>query len=58
MKATATKWNLDREVKLNHKVVEAVWQQDRGQWKLTVEADGRIFTHYAHILVSGQGVLK
>ncbi|GAD93961.1 hypothetical protein AN0025.2 [Paecilomyces variotii No. 5] len=58
IKATTKKWNLDRDVRLEHKVLEAIWQEDRGQWKLTVENDGQKFVEEADFLISGQGVLS
>ncbi|KIW29292.1 uncharacterized protein PV07_05117 [Cladophialophora immunda] len=58
MKQTAEKWNLLRDVHLNHKVTEAIWREDLGQWKVTVENGGRTITEYADFLVSGQGVLN
>ena len=54
---TAKKWNLDRDVKLNHEVKEARWLEDRGQWRLTVEHAGTESHVYADVLLSGQGVL-
>jgi cation diffusion facilitator CzcD-associated flavoprotein CzcO len=45
-------------VHLNHKVIEAIWQEDAGQWKITVENRGQTFVEYADFFVSGQGVLK
>jgi len=51
------KWNLDRDVKLNHEVKEARWMDDRGQWRVTVENEGRTWEEYADVLLSGQGVL-
>ena len=54
---TTRKWNLDRDVKLGHEVVEARWLQGQGQWKLTVQHEGRTTVHHADILLSGQGVL-
>lgn len=54
---TARKWNLDRDVKLGHEIVEARWMDDRGQWRLTVVHDGRRWEEYADVLLSGQGVL-
>lgn len=53
----ARKWNLDRDVKLNHRVREARWLDDQGQWKLAVESEGRQWEEYADVLLSGQGVL-
>ena len=58
IKATTKKWNLDRDIILNHRVTEAIWQEDRGQWKITVQGLDSVFTEYADILVNGQGVLK
>lgn len=58
IKETAKRWDLDRDVHLNHRVVEAVWQDDVGQWKITVESAGQTFLEYADFLISGQGVLK
>ena len=54
---TAKKWNLDRDVQLNTKVTSAQWQEEAGEWKITVERDGKSRDMYADILVSGQGVL-
>ena len=54
---TTRKWNLDRDVKLGHDVIEARWMEDLGQWKLVVEHAGQRQTHYVDVLLSGQGVL-
>ena len=53
----ARKWNLDRDVKLDHWVKEARWMGDRGQWRVTVEHGGQKWDEYADVLLSGQGVL-
>jgi cation diffusion facilitator CzcD-associated flavoprotein CzcO len=53
----AKKWDLDRDVKLNHAVKEARWLDDRGQWRLSVEHAGQEWHEYADVLLSGQGVL-
>lgn len=58
MKATTKKWNLDRDVKLNHRVVEAVWQEEEGHYTITVENEGRRFQTTADVLISCQGVLN
>lgn len=54
---TTRKWNLDRDIKFGHEVVEARWLEDHGQWKLTVEHAGERQIHYADVVLSGQGVL-
>lgn len=59
IKRTARKWNLDRDVKLNTKVIAAVWLEDQGEWKVTVEDvnSGAQREQYCNILISSQGVL-
>jgi cation diffusion facilitator CzcD-associated flavoprotein CzcO len=57
IKSTAKKWNLDRDVKLNTKVVGAEWNEAKGEWKVIVELDGAQREEYCDILISGQGVL-
>ncbi|KAL6241215.1 hypothetical protein RBB50_011894 [Rhinocladiella similis] len=58
IKETTTKWNLDRDVKLNHKVTETVWLTDKRQWKITVVTPDHTLVDYADILISAQGVLN
>lgn len=57
IKRTTRKWNLDRDVRLNHEVVEARWMEEDGHWRLTVQHNGQQEVHYADVLLSGQGVL-
>ncbi|KAM5344099.1 hypothetical protein ACJ41O_012636 [Fusarium nematophilum] len=57
MKATVKKWNLDRDLRLNTRVVGAQWQDELGQWKVTVEHEGSQRDQYCHVLISAQGVL-
>ncbi|KAK0777419.1 hypothetical protein LTR75_015961 [Friedmanniomyces endolithicus] len=54
---TAKKWDLDRDVRLNHWVREARWVEERGQWRISVEHQGQRRDEYADVLLSGQGVL-
>lgn len=58
MKRTAKKWNLERDVKYNHRVVDARWQEKDGNWKILVEQDGKVFEDRADIFISAQGFLK
>lgn len=57
MKATVQKWSLDRDLKLGTKVIGAWWQEHLGQWKVTVEHNGRRRDEFCHVLISAQGVL-
>lgn len=58
MKRTVKKWDLDRDVYLNTKVVGARWQEDSGLWKVIVTHEGGTREEYAEVLISGQGFLK
>lgn len=57
IRRTVKKWNLDRDVQLNTRVVAASWRTELGQWELEVDHDRTKRTEYAHVLISGQGVL-
>ncbi|KAJ5712612.1 hypothetical protein N7493_009080 [Penicillium malachiteum] len=57
IKDTVRKWNLDRDLQLNTKVVGAYWEEDAGRWRLVVEHDGKQREECCDILVSAQGVL-
>lgn len=57
IKTTVKKWNLDRDLQLNTKVVGAVWDDDVGRWNLTVEHNGQQRSDSCDILISAQGVL-
>ncbi|KFZ25287.1 hypothetical protein V502_00235 [Pseudogymnoascus sp. VKM F-4520 (FW-2644)] len=58
VKRTVTKWDLDRDVQLNTRVVGAYWQEEIGLWKVEVERGGLRREEYAEILISGQGFLN
>ncbi|ETI19940.1 hypothetical protein G647_08955 [Cladophialophora carrionii CBS 160.54] len=58
MKKTAQKWNLERDIKYNHRVTGAYWQEDRGQWRVMVEHNNTVIEDYADILISAQGFLN
>ncbi|KAL4966605.1 flavin-containing monooxygenase [Aspergillus stella-maris] len=57
IKDTVRKWNLDRDVHLNTRVVNARWLETYGVWKIIVEKNCVQRVEYAEILISGQGVL-
>nr|BAK01240.1 predicted protein [Hordeum vulgare subsp. vulgare] len=57
IKQTVKEWNLDRDLYLNTRVIAAQWQEAAGEWKVTVENEGKQRDEYCDILISGQGVL-
>jgi len=58
MRQTVKKWNLDRDVQLNTRVVSVYWEEEPGQWKVTVEHKGVLRDEYADIIISAQGFLN
>ncbi|KIW43726.1 uncharacterized protein PV06_04798 [Exophiala oligosperma] len=54
---TTKKWNLDRDIQFNTRVVGAWWNEERGQWKVTIQKDGQSSNEWADVLINGQGVL-
>jgi cation diffusion facilitator CzcD-associated flavoprotein CzcO len=58
-KATVRKWNLDRDLQLNTKVVGAKWHESEGMWavKLQSTKTQEVREEWCHVLISGQGVL-
>lgn len=58
-KKTVSKWNLDRDLQLNTKVVGAQWHDSDGVWEVEVETTRtqERRKEWCHVLISGQGVL-
>ncbi|KIW80221.1 hypothetical protein Z517_06836 [Fonsecaea pedrosoi CBS 271.37] len=56
----ATKYRLGRFIKLNHKVVGAIWSVDRAEWDVCVEdlTTRKNFTVSCHCLVNAGGILN
>jgi cation diffusion facilitator CzcD-associated flavoprotein CzcO len=58
-KDVATKYDLEKYIKFEHKIKLAKWNEKKGVWELTVQApDGSEFMDHCEILVNGSGVLK
>jgi cation diffusion facilitator CzcD-associated flavoprotein CzcO len=55
---TVKKYNLDRDVKLSHRIVEAKFDEYEGIWNLKVEHKGNVFDDWCNILVSATGFLS
>lgn len=58
-KKTTKKWNLDRDLQLNTKVVGARWHESEGMWEVELEntRSEELRKEWCHVLISGQGVL-
>lgn len=58
MKKTTSKWNLDKHVQLNSKILETIWDDEVGKWRIKIDHKGMIKGDEADILVNGAGFLK
>lgn len=55
---TAKKYDLYEKVKLRSKVLESLWDNTAGKWKIKVETDTGIIDDTADVLINGSGILK
>lgn len=55
----ATKYDLEKYVKLRTTVESATWDEDASHWKIKLlDADGKPFNDYADVLFNCSGVLN
>ncbi|RKK26698.1 hypothetical protein BFJ66_g16521 [Fusarium oxysporum f. sp. cepae] len=52
------KYKLRKYIKLRHRIVSAVWDEEEGQWVVQIEHDGKIITDRCHVLMNGSGLLN
>jgi cation diffusion facilitator CzcD-associated flavoprotein CzcO len=58
-KDISVRYALEKYVKLNTKVISAIWNEDSAQYKIKLkDSDGKQFDDYCDILISGSGVLN
>ncbi|KAF2637966.1 FAD/NAD(P)-binding domain-containing protein [Massarina eburnea CBS 473.64] len=55
---TVKKYNLDRDVKLSHRIVSAKFDAYEGIWNLMIEHAGTIFPDWCNVLISATGFLS
>ncbi|KIW84896.1 hypothetical protein Z517_00284 [Fonsecaea pedrosoi CBS 271.37] len=58
IKATVAKYNLDKHVTLKSRILETIWDDEVGQWKIKVDTNGAIQEDNADILINGTGFLN
>jgi len=58
IKRTVAKYKLDKYVSLKSKVLETVWDDEVGKWKIKVDVNGAVIEDEADVLVNGSGFLK
>ncbi|ORY90734.1 hypothetical protein BCR35DRAFT_323518 [Leucosporidium creatinivorum] len=56
----AIRYGVPKYVKLEHKVVSAIWNEQLGQWALKIERleDGAVIEDFADVLVNASGILN
>lgn len=53
------KYDLDRHVQLDSRVVESVWDDERSVWNIKVQrADGTVVSDCCDVLINGSGILN
>lgn len=58
IKRTVGKYDLQKHVELKSKVLESIWDDEAGKWKIKVDVNGAVKEDDADILVNGTGFLK
>ncbi|KAF2498224.1 putative flavoprotein [Lophium mytilinum] len=58
IKRTVRKYKLDEPIQFNSKVTEAIWDEEAGKWKITVDQNGASKKDEADILVNAGGFLN
>jgi cation diffusion facilitator CzcD-associated flavoprotein CzcO len=59
MKRATEKYNLARDVVFNSKVIESIWDEERGKWEIKIEQPGgKVISDEADIFINASGILK
>ncbi|KAH7120751.1 hypothetical protein B0J11DRAFT_589497 [Dendryphion nanum] len=54
-KRVAAKYDVEKYVKLNHKVTKAEWLEEKGKWRVTVSSDAGVHIDEADFLLTATG---
>ncbi|CCX31763.1 Similar to Putative sterigmatocystin biosynthesis monooxygenase stcW; acc. no. Q00730 [Pyronema omphalodes CBS 100304] len=58
VKNTADKHGLEKNIKFQSKVIESIWSEADGKWKLVIERDGTRFNDECDIFINAAGILN
>lgn len=58
MKRTADKYDLRKHIELNTSVLETIWDEGSGKWKIKLEHSGQVKEDEADFLINCSGFLK
>src|ERR1700754_2561853 len=53
LKRTTRDNDLYKYMKFNHRVLEAIWDEDKGIWRLEIESNGNTISDWCHVLING-----
>ncbi|KAM0521289.1 hypothetical protein ACHAPE_002767 [Trichoderma viride] len=57
MKDTAKKWDLERHMLFNSKVIDSIWDECSGKWRLKVDHQGETINDECDVLINATGFL-
>lgn len=58
MKDTAKKWDLERHMLFNSKVIDSIWDERSGKWRLKIDHEGDVIQDECDVLVNATGFLQ
>ncbi|KAL1866252.1 hypothetical protein Plec18167_009092, partial [Paecilomyces lecythidis] len=58
LKRTSDKYELARQVQFNSKLLESIWDEASGKWKLKLDQNGTIISDECDILINSSGFLN
>jgi cation diffusion facilitator CzcD-associated flavoprotein CzcO len=58
IKNTTKKFGLDEYIQFNTKVLESIWDEPSGKWKIKIEQNGSVKEDEADFVVNAAGFLK
>ncbi|CAJ2500396.1 Uu.00g032490.m01.CDS01 [Anthostomella pinea] len=58
IKRTTEKYGLNKNLQLNTKILETIWDEDSGKWKIKLEHDGKVMEDEADVLINATGFLN
>ena len=56
--SVADKYDLRRNMRFQHQITGAYWNDDEGKWHIHVEHNGVTTVDVADIFIRGEGILK
>lgn len=58
IRRTTKKYNLDKNISYESKVIESIWDDDEGKWKLKIQKGDKVIEDACEVLLDASGILK